>query len=215
MADRPLSRPRLVWYLSIIAFAVVFIYFLTIRDMRFFLVPTKSMEPTIHPREYLVAVNAEQYKRGDVVVLDDPKQPGEYLVKRIVGMPGDRVDIRGGALFINGQYISEPYLREPMDYGLGHSYRVAEGEVFVLGDNRNWSVDSHNWSEDPHARPETKGVALDSVLGRVRLVYLPLRDMRTVPRYPFDEVADLTPKTVTHAAAGDTSSPAEPMLATP
>jgi hypothetical protein len=102
-----------------------------------------------------------------------------------------------------------------MDYGLAHSYRVADGEVFVLGDNRNWSVDSHNWSEDPEARPETKGVALDSVLGRVRFVYLPLRDMRSIPRYPFDQVADLTPATVTHASASDTSARAGYIPATP
>lgn len=188
---RPISPLRTVWYLAIIVVAGVGIYFLTVREMRFFLVPTKSMTPTIAPREYLLALNEDEYERGDIVVIEDPKAPGEYLVKRIVAVPGDRVNVRGGALFVNGSYVSEPYVNEPMDYTLGRPYDVQAGEVFVLGDNRNWSVDSHNWAEHPKAPVDTKGVALDNVVGRVRFVYLPFDQMRVIHAYPLDRVAAL------------------------
>ena len=186
-----LSRTRIAAYVLIVALSSVLIYYLTIREMRFFLVPTKSMLPTIAPHEYLLALSQSKYHRGDVIVLDDPEVPGEYLVKRIVATAGDIVDIRGGALFIDDTYVSEPYLAEPIDYALRTTYTVKENEIFVLGDNRNWSIDSHNWNDDPDGAPRTSGVPLDSVIGRIHYVYLPLRKMRPIPPYPIARVAAL------------------------
>lgn len=143
--------------------------------MRFFLVPSHSMDPTIIPPEYLLTLSEDTYSRGDIVVLKDPEEQGAYLVKRLIALPGDTVDIRGGALFINGHYASEPYLPEPIDYELERRYTVSPSEAFVLGDNRNWSIDSHTWQ---------RGVPIEDIIGKVRFVYLPLKRMRKIHSYP-------------------------------
>ena len=174
---------RNVRYVIIIVLSVCLIYLLVARQMRFFVVPTRSMEPTLIPPEYLVTLQSEPYRRGDIVVIDDPTMPGEYLVKRLIGIGGDEVAVRGGGLFLNGSYASEPYLREEIDYTLD-TYRVGEEEIFVLGDNRNESVDSHNWSVEESAAPEVSGVPKESIVGRVYAVYLPFDRIRKVISYP-------------------------------
>lgn len=187
-----LSLFQRIVYSSILLVSLVLIYFFAFEGMRFFLVPSSSMEPTLIPPEYLITFRQDDYERGDIVVLDDPKMPESYLVKRIVGVAGDTLSFRGGALFIDGQYASEPYAAEPINYMM-EEFQVEEGHIFVLGDNRNESVDSHNWEADAPitnerdlrasliARPES--VPQDSVVGKVRYVYLPLNRIRAVRSY--------------------------------
>lgn len=184
-ATHTLSRRRSVAYIIIILLSVPLIYFFGFAGMRFFLVPSRSMEPALNPPEYLLTLKQDAYTRGEIIVLRDPIEDGGYLVKRIVGTPGDRVMVSGGGLFLNGSYASEPYLRENMDYEMDE-YSVAEGEVFVLGDNRNESTDSHNWlaNSNIEQEPSVKGVPIASIVGRVRCVYLPLKRMRRVHAYP-------------------------------
>lgn len=179
------SRRRNVAYIIIILLSAPLIYFFGFAGMRFFLVPSSSMEPTLHPPEYVLTLRQDTYTRGDIVVLRDPIEAGGYLVKRIVGMPGDRVEVRGGGLFLNGLYASEPYRLENMGYEMGE-YTLADEEIFVLGDNRNESTDSHNWvaNEDMELEAMVKGVPIGSIVGRVRYVYLPLKRMRRVHNYP-------------------------------
>ncbi|MDP7639901.1 MAG: signal peptidase I [Candidatus Hydrogenedentes bacterium] len=179
----PLSIGRKVTYVLIILFAAVFIYFVAGRGMRFFMIPSRSMEPTLSPPEYVVTLSERIYARGDIVVLDDPIEGTGYLAKRIVGVAGDTVSIRGGAVYLNGLYASEPYVKNTIDYSLDQPYTVRENEVFVLGDNRNFSEDSHEW--------EYKGISVDSIVGRVRYVYLPFSRMREVRSYPLTNLDGL------------------------
>lgn len=182
-----------VAYGVLLALSLVLMFMLGVKGMRFFLVPSGSMEPTLVPPEYLITFEQETYARGDIVVLRDPKLAGSFLVKRIVGVEGEVLSARGGALFINGEYASEPYTAEPIEY-IMEEFTVESGQVFVLGDNRNASVDSHNWRvpgdppelEDPRDRFRAKpeGVPVDSIVGRVRFVYLPIRRARIVKSYP-------------------------------
>ena len=153
--------------------------------MRFFRVPSNSMEPTILVSDYIMTLRQEGYERGAIVVLEDPMVSGDYIVKRIVAVGGDRVSIRGGAVFINGGYASEPYRLEPIDYSM-EEYVVDEGDVFLLGDNSNWSVDSHNWAAGVEDAKEVRpgGVPRELIVGRVRYIYLPLERMRKMRAYP-------------------------------
>lgn len=183
MFSSRLSRPRRLWYATILVLSVVLLYWLVLRDLRFFLVPSRSMEPTLAPREYFLSTNEHEYRRGDVIVVDDPALPGGYLVKRLVALPGDHVRIDGGALFLNGEYISEPYLPEPIQYSVPE-YVVPNGHIFILGDNRNVSADSHDWSDNGAAVPQTAGVPFESIVGKVRFVYLPLGSARRIGSYP-------------------------------
>jgi signal peptidase I len=129
----------------------------------FYIVPTASMEPTLHPEDRIVAVASSGPERGQVVVVRDPENSKEYLVKRVVGVPGDRVEVFSGRLVVNGLSVAEPYLREPIEYQLPPTM-VPPGEVFLLGDNRNESEDSHLWK---------RGVPVTDIVGVVRYIYSP------------------------------------------
>jgi signal peptidase I len=149
---------------ALIFLAILFLYLFGYRGMRFFLVPSGSMEPTLLREDYIVTLKEPVYQRGDVVVLHDPEGEGDYIVKRVVGLGGDVIRVFGGALYVNGEYVSEPYVLEPADYDL-KPVRVAEGHAFFLGDSRNNSDDSHLWKEQ--SQP------LGAIVGKVRFIYFP------------------------------------------
>lgn len=181
-----ISRARYTVYVGIVVCSAVLMYFLTVRDLRNFLVPTNSMLPTFQASDYIYTMNAGSYERGDVVVLDDPLESGAYVVKRIVALEGDAVSIRWGALYRNGEYVSEPYTLEPMIYDfppprMGPSFTVPPGEVFVLGDNRNQSDDSSNWGVE---HGTSHSVPAESIVGRVRGIYLPPGRMQRIEGFP-------------------------------
>ncbi|MGC9398500.1 MAG: signal peptidase I [Anaerolineae bacterium] len=113
-----------------------------------------SMEPTLHEGDH-VLINKVHYwlhpvRRGDIVVFYSPHQPEKStpLIKRVVGLPGERVEARAGRLWIDGTPLNEPYVSGPMSYE--KTWIVDERTYVVLGDNRNNSNDSHCWGTLPH-----------------------------------------------------------------
>ena len=124
-----------------------------------------SMEPTLHHGEFLI-VSKLAYKLGhpqigDVVVFHFPGNPKEEFIKRVVGLPDDQVEITAGEVVVNGQILDEPYIAAPPLYE--GDWSVPEGTLFVLGDNRNNSDDSHRWGP----------VAIDQVVGKAVFIYWP------------------------------------------
>ncbi len=111
-------------------------------------VPTGSMENTIQVNDQLLcfrlAYLLDDPKRGDVVIFPWPDNPEETYVKRIIGLPGETVEIKNGAVYIDGEYLPEPYLPEVMHGSYG-PYEVPENCYFMMGDNRNSSADSRRW----------------------------------------------------------------------
>jgi signal peptidase I len=92
----------------------------------------------------------KQPRRQDVIVFRSPHDPGTDLVKRIIGMPGDTVEIRRGVVFINGHPLKEPYLTVPPDGNESRGpYQVPPENYFVMGDNRANSFDSRYWGFVP------------------------------------------------------------------
>jgi signal peptidase I len=131
-----------------------------------------SMQPTLHEGNLLV-VNKLAYKigepkRGDVIVFHYQGTVTEDYIKRVIGLPGDIVEIGGGIVRVNGQAITEPYIAELPGYT--GTWKVPEGELFVLGDNRNHSSDSHDWGF----------VEQEWVVGRAVIVYWPLDRIRVL-----------------------------------
>jgi len=123
-----------------------------------FTLAANSMAPALVAGDQIVA-NAWAYRlgqpqRGDVVVFRHPQMPQITYVKRLIGLPGERVAIRGGTVFIDGKALVEPYVldrpedRKPSTAEMAERV-VSEGEVFVLGDNRNNSNDSRYWGMVP------------------------------------------------------------------
>lgn len=124
------------------------------------------------------------------MVFRDPDNHAEYLVKRIVGIGGDIVEVQGGAVFLNNRYASEPYRHSPINYFM-ESYTVPESEYFMLGDHSNSSIDSHNWGATSSAdsgedaqKGTPRSIPANFVIGRVVRVYLPLDRQGPITRYP-------------------------------
>ncbi len=181
-------------YILVLVLCVVLLYFILVRDLRNFLVPSGSMRPTLLPTDYIYTLSQPAYKAGDIVVLKDPNPQSDtsYVVKRIVATGGETVKIMWGALYIDGSYVSEPYTMEPMAYDFppgdsGSPFTVPEGEVFVLGDNRNASDDSSTWGPDLGL---SYSVPASSIVGRVQGVYLPWNRIRVPRSYPLRSIND-------------------------
>jgi signal peptidase I len=135
-----------------------------------FIVPSESMTPTLQIGDRLLVFKPPfspyQPKLGDLVVFNSPEKRGQYFVKRIIGLPGDRIEIRNQKLLRNGQPQIEPYLADPIDYDLAPQ-QIPADRLFVLGDNRNRSYDSHVWGSLDRRK----------VIGRVyRISWPPERD---------------------------------------
>ncbi|KPQ36315.1 MAG: signal peptidase I [Phormidesmis priestleyi Ana] len=120
------------------------------------LVPTGSMEPTVQINDRLV-IDKISYlfrspQRGDIIVFQAPEKAlviagsatSDAYLKRIVGLPGETVEITGGYVLINGKAIEERYIKAPPNYNWGPEV-VPEEQYLVLGDNRNGSLDGHVW----------------------------------------------------------------------
>ncbi|HUW61703.1 MAG TPA: signal peptidase I [Candidatus Bathyarchaeia archaeon] len=151
-------------YIAFILLSVPVIYLFGFRHMSFFRVPSASMEPTLMAGDHLITLTADQYQRGEVVVTEDPEEEGAFIVKRIVAVSGDTVAVEGGALYVNGHYVSEPYVKTPPQY-LMPPFKLPDGNVFLLGDNRNNSEDAHAWPD--------KAQPVDNIIGKVRFIYYP------------------------------------------
>ncbi|HYG57033.1 MAG TPA: signal peptidase I [Symbiobacteriaceae bacterium] len=122
-------------------------------------VPTESMVPTVQAGDRIFAEKVLYHftgpRRGDIIVFDPPFDQSsnallgqlgledDYL-KRVIGLAGDTVEVKGGQVLVNGKPLKEPYIAAPPAYRYG-PVTVPEGKLFVLGDNRNNSFDSHSW----------------------------------------------------------------------
>ncbi len=129
-----------------------------------------SMTPSLRPGDQVLvdtsAYGETEPARGDVVVFSNPHAKWRRDVKRVIGLPGERVVMEEGVLFIDGRHIDEPYLGGlPSSVGLGESaWDLGAGEYLVLGDNRAHSTDSREFGP----------VRATSIVGRAWLRYWPL-----------------------------------------
>lgn len=124
-----------------------------------------SMEPTLRSGEFVI-VNKLAYKfgvpaQGDIVVFHFPRDPEQEYIKRVIGLPGDQVNISQGKVYVNDRLIDEPYIAAQPTYE--GNWIVPEAHLFVLGDNRNNSSDSHNWGTVPQ----------EYVVGKAVFIYWP------------------------------------------
>ncbi len=121
-----------------------------------FLVNGASMEPNFHNSDYLlvdqISYRFKEPQRGEVVVFKYPGDEKYYYIKRIIGLPGEEVEIRDGKVFVfnkdfpNGLILNESYLsNNAITSGKNERIKIENGKFFVLGDNRNFSFDSRNW----------------------------------------------------------------------
>lgn len=135
-------------WIEVFIFAVVLALTVQTFVVKPFKIPSGSMENTLQVGD-MIFVNRFIYwftepKRGDIVVFKYPENPKQDFIKRIIGLPGETIEIKDQQVYINGKPISEPYIKEPTFTDFG-PITVPNDSYFVLGDNRNNSRDSRYW----------------------------------------------------------------------
>lgn len=148
--------------LSVILFAAINAVSARIR------VDGSSMEPTLQSGEFVI-VNKLTYKLGipevgDVIVFHFPRDPEQEYIKRVIGLPGDHIVIEDGKVYVNDYLLDETYITSSPAYE--STWDMPDDSIFVLGDNRNNSSDSHNWGPVP----------VNYVVGKAVFVYWPPRE---------------------------------------
>lgn len=170
-----LKRSLKEWLQSI-AVALFTTFFVTTFIFSTAVVEGNSMAPTLKDQDRLIVnkfetlLKTEEYKRGDLIVFESPLENDQRLfIKRVIGLPGETINIMDGDLYVNEMKIEEPYLpedayTEPLIYGTDHL--IAPNELFVVGDNRqpNKSNDSRSFGS----------ISFDHVEGKIVLRIFPL-----------------------------------------
>ena len=130
------------WLRSILT-AIILAFFIKTFIFNTTYVLGNSMSPTLHENDRLFALKVPLYfsgpDRGDVVVLEAPDDPSKDYIKRVIGIEGDEVDIINGNVYLNGEKLQEYYVQDGVYTHIYYesTWLVGEGEVFLLGDNRN------------------------------------------------------------------------------
>ena len=175
-------------------------------------VQQESMERTLMPDEYVLVDKLtprfDAYKRGDIVVFNPPEnwiqEGGQPFIKRIIGVGGDRVELKDGDVYLNGIKLVEPYVyqenghTQPTEDLIGaKKWVVPDGELFLMGDHRGNSADSREFGP----------VAIPAVIGRAWLRYWPIDTLKIldVPRHP--ELATPSPRPSARPTARPTARP--------
>ncbi len=154
-------------------------------------IPSKSMVPTLQVDDRLIVDKVSYHfkdpQRGDIIVFMPPDEASvvctgpqasqqhskDAYIKRIIGLPGDTVEVKQGQVFINGKPLKEGYVAEVPDYQYGPR-TVPQGSYLVLGDNRNNSCDSHYWGFVPR----------DNIIGRAIVRFWPLNRVGEITPEP-------------------------------
>lgn len=170
----------------VVAFALAIFIRATVAEARF--IPSESMVPALEIGDRLIVEKISSHfgapKRGDILVFYPPKlvpdreSPARGVlrwlgltgdvayIKRVVGLPGETLSVKDGRVYINGKALDEPYVEDPPSYTFD-AMKIPEGHLFMMGDNRNNSMDSHIWGALP----------MQNVIGHAVVRFWPLGRM--------------------------------------
>jgi signal peptidase I len=186
--DAPEKRKSNRWIVElvgVVAIAVVVAILLRTFVVATYSIPSGSMEPTLQIGDRIVVDKLSYHLHGvdraNIIVFTTPPKedcagpPVADLVKRVIGLPGETISLAGGRVYINGHVLAEPWLPTQVQtetypgpsqasYALHHPYRIPQGQVYVMGDNRTFSCDSRYWGP----------VAESTIVGKVDLRIWPL-----------------------------------------
>lgn len=178
--------------------ALTLIIFVVIRaGVQNFRIEGYSMEPNFHDGQYLLISKVDYIlhppERGDVVVFMSPQDLSRDFIKRVIGLPGETVEIREGRVFINTKELVQNYTVNAGSYNFG-PVAVGPDQLFVLGDNRNNSSDSHSWGNLPRS----------DLIGKAWISYWPPHQWAIIQIPSFAESTPVVPAAATSAPARTT-----------
>ena len=168
--DKKVKKKSIIkeWVIDIVV--VAFIAVLVWRFVGYGVwITSGSMIPTLEVKDRLIVTrvhNPENLKEGDIVLFKNDEFKDEILIKRLIGLPGDKIEIKNGVVFRNGEQLKEDYVKN--NEIKNGTYQVPEGKYFFLGDNRANSNDSRYW-ENPY-------VDESYIQGKARIKYYPIKD---------------------------------------
>ncbi len=184
---RPIPPINRYWLLREIVSTVLFfiaIFALLQLTLPRSVVHGSSMQPNFHEGQYLVISRLNYMlgdpQRGDILVFNSPEGGEDALIKRVIGIPHDVVEIRGTDFYVNDIKIDEPYINEPCQtYSCrdGSRWELGADEYFLAGDNRNRSNDSRKFGPVPY----------DHIIGKVLFRYWPLEDFGIIQPSRYEE----------------------------
>ncbi|HNX93504.1 MAG TPA: signal peptidase I [Syntrophomonas sp.] len=163
--------------------SIVIIAFILAMILRSFviegrIIPSESMVPTLKVGDRVMVNKFIYYfkepQRGDVIVFHPPEilNSKDDYIKRVIGLPGEKVEMKDNKVYIDGKPLVEPYLAEPVNYTFGPVV-VPEDSLLVLGDNRNNSFDSHMWNA---------WLSRDQIKGKAFVIYWPIKEIKLLER---------------------------------
>ncbi len=170
----------------ITAVMAVIIFFGVQATLQTFVVVGSSMQPNFYDGQRLIVnkaiFNFAEPNRGDVIVFEPPNAQQVDYIKRVIGMPGDTVEIKRGVVFINSIKLNEPYIKETPNYTMS-AIVIPPDNYFVLGDNRSNSNDSHNGWTAPRK----------NLVGKAWLTIWPPKSWGLVWNYPIAKQLETAP----------------------
>jgi signal peptidase I len=171
----PPRRSR--WWREVVetAMLIAIVFLLVNTATSRFKIDGSSMEPNLHHGEYVI-VDKVTYlfgapQRGDVIVFQRDDEQRDYI-KRVIGLPGDHIEVSQGQVYINGRPLDESYINRPTN-GQVRARLLGAGEYFVMGDNRSNSKDSRDFGP----------IQLNTVLGRAWIIYWPPAEWAIIPNF--------------------------------
>lgn len=165
-----------LWHMVLLAAAIltigsVFNHFFTLNY-----IPSESMETTIMTRDIIIAskFDIDQIKRYDIIIFraTDTDDDEELMIKRVIGLPGDTVVVKEGQVYVNGKLTNDSFVNEMVETDGDGEYKVPDGCYFVMGDNRDMSLDSRFW--------ENKYVPKDYIIAKAKVCVYPVSHIKKI-----------------------------------
>lgn len=160
--------------LESVVIAVVLAILIKLFLFQNFAIPSGSMEPTLYSGDYIgvnkIIYKLSEPKRGDVIVFKYPIDPKREFVKRLIGLPGETIQIRDNRVFIDNKIIEQPFLPVGLNYPNYGPFKIPSGKYFMMGDNRPHSNDSRSWGTVPQ----------NNIIGKAIFIYWPVKRMQVL-----------------------------------
>lgn len=159
-------------------YAVVFVIIMFLFKFVFMisLIPSESMESTIMTGDIVISsrydIDEDELERYDVLIFIPPDHPDEIYIKRLIGLPGETIEVKEGEVYADGVKLDSSFTNGPQNMRGDGVYVVPEGCYFFLGDNRNNSLDSRFWANAyvPH----------ENILAKAKIILLPFSNIKSL-----------------------------------